>query len=67
VGSVDDVTVVFTVKLRLSPELTTKKLGWVCGGKVNGQGVKTRSTVRVLKQGDTVKAVASIHMKIYIF
>lgn len=31
VGSVDDVTVVFGIKLGLSTEFTTKKLGRVCG------------------------------------
>lgn len=30
VGSVDDVTVVFGIKLGLSAEFTTKKLGRVC-------------------------------------
>lgn len=31
VGSVDDVTVIFGIKLGLSAEFTTKKLGRVCG------------------------------------
>lgn len=31
VGSVDDVTVIFGIKLGLSTEFTTKKLGRVCG------------------------------------
>lgn len=31
VGSIDDVTVVFGIKLGLSAEFTTKKLGRVCG------------------------------------
>lgn len=33
VGSVDDVTVVFGIKLGLSAEFTTKKLGRVYGGE----------------------------------
>lgn len=33
VGSVDDVTIVFGIKLGLSAEFTTKKLGRVCGGE----------------------------------
>lgn len=35
VGSIDDVTIIFGIKLGLSTKFTTKKLGWVCGEQQN--------------------------------